>query len=227
MTADDSYAPPRVGSGVVIAALVLVVCATMPVHARPVTAGTSASGEDTARAMLARTNHAAATTPYQGLRLVSARTATGQTTVLIKIKHVPGRGTVVRVMGAGDRETAVMYEHRARTRGRGIAGSTLELLIDHYRVAFVGAKPCAGRKAHVIEARRGDGSLAARFWLDRETGLLLRREIHDRRGRVMRESSFIELDMESPTQMSDAPRAMPPPWQHRLNAGEQIGRAHV
>ena len=34
---------------------------------------------------------------------------------------------------------------------------------------------------------------AARFWLDRETGLVLRREVYDESGRITRASAFVEI----------------------------------
>jgi sigma-E factor negative regulatory protein RseB len=47
-----------------------------------------------------------------------------------------------------------------------------------------GAGEVAGRPAHVVVAQRPDGQVAARFWLDDTTGLLLRREVMDRSGRT-------------------------------------------
>ena len=51
----------------------------------------------------------------------------------------------------------------------------------------------AGRKAQQVLAFRPDGSIAARFWLDESTGLLLRRELLDSKGSVTHSSVFVSV----------------------------------
>ena len=58
----------------------------------------------------------------------------------------------------------------------------LAQLADRYRPVGDGHGACAGRTAHVVQAQRADGRIAARFWLDRDTGLPLRREMWDAPG---------------------------------------------
>ena len=45
----------------------------------------------------------------------------------------------------------------------------------------------------MVEARREDGSLAARFWLDQVTRLPLRREVFDSGAHLVSEDVFIDL----------------------------------
>lgn len=208
----------RVGSGALLTALALLVCVAMPVHAEAGTTG--GADEEEARATLARMHHAEVGTPYEGTRFVSAWTTTGTTTLLLEIKHVPGKGTVVHLVGTKARKAGMRYERRARLGARGLTGQTLRLLVRNYRLMIAATQSVAGRQAHVVEAHRRDGSLAARFWVDRATGLLLRREIHNRRGRVVRASAFIQLDMGKPARMGHSPAPAPRPWRHRLRPAE-------
>lgn len=220
MSGGRAYTSAWAGGGVVLAALVLVVCAAVPVRAGSVVVTASSPDEDDALELLARAEKASRQTPYEGLRFVAAWTETGATTFLLEVKHEPGRGTVVDVVGTSAHKSGVMYERRARTGARGMSETTLRLLAAHYRLVIARSSPVAGRQARVVEARRGDGSIAARFWLDRETGLLLRREIQNRHGRVVRASAFIQLSFASPDRMAESPPAMPQPWSNRLRPAE-------
>src|SRR3954452_5095096 len=61
-------------------------------------------------------------------------------------------------------------------------------------------KPCTdtiGRDAVLIQALRGDRTLAARFWIDQATGLLLQRQLFSDDGKTMvRATVFTDLRIE-------------------------------
>ena len=59
----------------------------------------------------------------------------------------------------------------------GVTGSLVTLLGKHYVAAYEGGGRAAGRTAAVVEVYRFDGSLAARYWIDKQTMLPLRREL--------------------------------------------------
>jgi len=80
-----------------------------------------------------------------------------------------------------------------------LALGAVGLMAQHYSLAPSGSDRVVGREADVVEARRPGRSAAespvvARFWLDRETGLVLRREVYDR-GRAIRASAFVDVDV--------------------------------
>jgi hypothetical protein len=52
-----------------------------------------------------------------------------------------------------------------------------------------------GRPTQLVEATRGDGTPAQRLFVDAVTGLLLRRDLLDARGRVQRSLEFLDLDV--------------------------------
>ena len=69
------------------------------------------------------------------------------------------------------------------------------MLAGHYDIAFAGTQLLAGRHTNVLEARRpgvtgGAAAVAGRFWLDCATGMVLRRDVLDDDGAVVRTTSF-------------------------------------
>ncbi len=154
------------------------------------------SVDPAARVLLERAAAAAATTAYHGVQFVSAWTSTGTTSEVVTVDHDPGRGTTVRSDG-----TVRSPARTARVHTEGVrvlpAGGAVGLLAEHYSLARGGAEVVAGREVEVVVARRpgapaGRGE-AARFWIDRDSGLVLRREVYDRRGRTTRASAFVEV----------------------------------
>lgn len=220
MTVEAARERSLAGHGTVLA-LILVLGVASPWTAVHAAAATGGSGEAEARAMLARLNRTAQHTAYEGLRFVSAWTPTGGTSALIKIEHLPRRGTIVHRMGRQTRQQGMMYEQSGGSGAADLSGATMRLLVEHYQLTIAGSESTAGRPAYVVEARRGDGSLAARFWLDHETGLILRREIHDRQERIIRTSAFIQLHVGgSPAAGRSPPATTARPWQDRLERRE-------
>jgi sigma-E factor negative regulatory protein RseB len=71
----------------------------------------------------------------------------------------------------------------------------LARLSASYALSVTGPGRCTGRSASVVEARRDGGQVAGRFWVDRETGMLLRREVFDADGKRVRSSAFVDLDI--------------------------------
>lgn len=222
MTAPAAQERSLAGHGTVLV-LILVLGVASPWTAVHADAATGRSTEAEARAVLARLNRTAQQTAYEGLRFVSAWTPTGATSALITVEHLPGRGTIVHRMGRQVPRYGVMYERTTGSGSANLSGATMRLLVDHYQLTIAGSESTVGRPAYVIEARREDGSLAARFWLDHETGLILRREIHDRQQRIIRNSAFIQLrvgESQPPEAERSPPATTARPWQDRLDPRE-------
>ena len=67
---------------------------------------------------------------------------------------------------------------------------------DHrWRLAVSRGQPIAGRPTQLVEAVRADGTPAQRLFLDTQTGMVLRREVLDGRGRVQRSLEFVDLTL--------------------------------
>lgn len=162
-------------------------------------------GGDDQRAvdLLRRSAAAMSSTSYSGTRVLSAWGRDSATTVLVDVEHVAGQGTRLSMRGGGIADdTATFLAAGEDGQGHTLGVQMFDLLTESYAVSLGPADSVAGRSSRVVEVSRGD-SLAARLWIDDRSGLLLRREVFDHAGRLVRESTFIDVDVED-----GAPRFM-------------------
>ena len=207
------------GAGVAVATVLLCVLSTTTAQALPTSP--DHERESPALQLLRDAVEAARTTPYKGVQFVSRWSERGTSSVLIDVKHRPGHGAVMRIRGTTSEPAVDMYEPTgvaAALPSGGLGsheGELLRLLGQNYEMLVAGTGTVAGRPCDVIEAHRRDGSVAARYWLDQEVGLLLRREVLDAQERVLRAAAFIQLQLTKP-ELTNRPQAAPSPWEHRL-----------
>jgi sigma-E factor negative regulatory protein RseB len=150
--------------------------------------------DGSAVALLARSAAAAGAVAYAG-RAVSWQRGT---TTRTEIVHLPGRGTLVRE--AGSPASAATLTAEGRSGSFADAGRVLALLRVNYRVLREADldTTVAGRAAEAVLAVDGSGAVAARYWLDHRTGLLLRRELVDAKGTVWSRTAFTTLTLGAP-----------------------------
>jgi sigma-E factor negative regulatory protein RseB len=199
-----------------------------------VTTGDTASGarirsDPEALRQLRNAESAARTTPYEGTQFITAWSRSGMaTTSLVKVVHVPGDGTQMRVQSTTADQGGQMFEADDSQRSGGLTGYTpkmLDLLERNSAVVRAGQGEVSGRPTSVIEARRADGTAAGRFHIDRQTGLMLRRELLDQQGREVNLTFFTEIRPSVPKAqfvVASAPRTVEMPWAHQL-AGADLG----
>lgn len=133
---------------------------------------------------------------YSGTQFVTVWSREGTAAVLAEVRHSPGQGTSYRVMGG--QETGSIHADE-------ISDQTLvDHVISGYEVELAGMDSVAGRDAYVVDVRRDDGSLAARLWTDTATSLLLRREIYNEAGKMVRASGFVDISVRSGAGVSAA-----------------------
>jgi sigma-E factor negative regulatory protein RseB len=94
----------------------------------------------------------------------------------------------------------------------------LTLMRANYVLTYSGRAAADGRPAQVVEVRRRDGGLAARFWLDTATKLPLQRELFDGKSRIFSRDAFIGLSV-GPAELRGMPDADAQPWTGQLSAG--------
>ena len=166
-------------------------------------------------ALLVRAGDAAQALAYEG-RLVTRTTALRPLTET-RVTAIPGLGTVVAGEGG-----ALVLAGQGRSTSLADATAVLGLLADNYQVLRATAydQDIAARPAEAVDARRADGTLAARFWVDRATGLLLRRDLLARSGATTISTWFAVLRV-GPTRMLHLPPMAADPWSHRLDAHAQ------
>jgi sigma-E factor negative regulatory protein RseB len=169
-----------------------------PGAAAPGRSDEEAAGEAGALRLLEQAAEASRTLTYSGTKYVAAWRASGSSTSLVDVRHDPRRGLRLRVAptaaAPGSPGPDGVGEDALVLAATALDAELLEALSRTYDLRVAGTGRCTGRDADVVEARRGaGGTVAGRFWLDRETGLLLRREVYDAGGRRLRSSAFVDL----------------------------------
>jgi sigma-E factor negative regulatory protein RseB len=176
--------------------------------------------------LLSRSARAAEDTPYQGLQFLTAWNSDGTAvTSVVKVSHEPGVGTdmVVETTTAEQGGTIFQADNGGPRGGlTGYSARMLGLLTANYSVVESGSDEVAGRPVTVIEARRSDGSVAGRFFIDQATGMMLRREVLDDSGREVDLMMFSDYatapSMKVTVTASDA--SVQAPWNDRLGAAD-------
>lgn len=132
---------------------------------------------------------------YVGTQYVSAWSSmdpsSASASAVMTLEHRAGGDTRVAVPN----QQAEILEWRDSTSWLAGGGGSAELLVSAYDVAVAGSGTVAGRPAVVVEARRDDGSIAARLWLDTATALTLRRETFDEQGALLNASAFVDIEL--------------------------------
>jgi len=169
--------------------------------------------------LLDQAARAARRTSYQGMQVISWRSPGGSDW-----------------LGSRAGTVTVDVWHRGGT-GTGMLGLTPVLIGQlgaHYAVLCAGTGSAGGRPAMIVQALRGDGSVAARFWLDSGTKLPLRRELFDAQAHLISDDGFRYLKLGSPPAKGAASSFAPlrPPGGSVLNAAfrpwaDQLGPAQL
>jgi sigma-E factor negative regulatory protein RseB len=157
-----------------------------------VAAMTESSGRDDRRAVrwLRRAAAAPLRVAYTGVRHVMWFGASGESSISLVVRHTPRQGTSYSATKDPGSPNATFIA-KSEADGSGLDDQPVSLLMKAYDVSVVGSQLLDGRRVTVVSADR-DGVAAARFWIDDETGLLLKREMYDD-GQLARVSSLTDL----------------------------------
>ena len=142
-------------------------------------------------------------TSYQGTELTSQSGVGGRVKMISQVWHQGGGLTLVETssgtMSPAARPAASSGgsssdEITGSPEGVfGITKSLVALLGEHYVAVDGGRGTADGRAATVVDLYRFDGSLAAQYWLDKQTMVPLRRELFDTSDNVISEDSFVQV----------------------------------
>ena len=182
-----------------------------------VTSGQQATGMH----LLDLAANASLATSYQGVELVSQSDVGGSVKVVSRVWHEGGGTTFVetsdaaaatakRSAAAHAAGTTVASSDPANGSPEGVFGVTKGLVSQlgkHYVAVYQGSGSAAGKSASIVEVFRFDGSVAARYWLDRKTMLPLRRELYDTSDKVVSEDSFVQVKFGALAQPPQAARS--------------------
>ena len=146
---------------------------------------------------------ASLSTSYQGTELISQSGVDGSVETVSQVWHQGGGLTFVETSGgmtsAGPRPAAssdVASSDSVSGSPEGVFGVTkslVALLGKHYVPVYLGDGAAADRAAKVVDLYRFDGSLAARYWLDKQTMVPLRRELFGTSDNVIGQDSFVQV----------------------------------
>jgi sigma-E factor negative regulatory protein RseB len=144
--------------------------------------------------------NASLSTSYRGTEQVSQSSVDGSVKTVSQVWHQGGGLTVIETSGttsaAGRPAASVASSDPVSGSPEGVFGVTkslVALLGKHYVAVDRGGGTAVGRKATVVDLYRFDGSLAARYWLDKQTEVPLRRELFDTADGVISRDSFVQV----------------------------------
>jgi hypothetical protein len=147
------------------------------------------------------------TTSYRGTELISQSGVDGSVKMISQVWHQGDGVTLVEtsdgttVSASARPATNVASSDPVSGSPEGVFGVTkslVALLSKHYVAVYGGGGAAVGRAATVVELYRFDGSLAARYWLDKQTMVPLRRELFDTSDNVISEDSFVQVKFGAP-----------------------------
>ena len=205
-------------TGLVLAVATVATCALVQ-SSDAATSGAMPGSDPQAQALLQRAVDAERATTYQGVEVMSVDVdpspatslpGTGATTAVVNVTHLAGEGTVL----VEDTDNGTPGEAAFSAESTGTDSSRPNLLLGllgrSYRLQLDTDDVIAGRTARVVVAWRADGTVAARFWVDSATGLLLRRDVIAPDGHLIGTSEFVQLTLTAAAP-GHLPVMLPPP----------------
>jgi negative regulator of sigma E activity len=164
--------------------------------------------------LLAKSAVAGHAASYQGVEMIAQLGVSGPETMVSDVWHRSG----VTVTQTSDTATLtnsqpyVSYDVDSSSPDGvfGVTSTLVGLLGKHYVAIYRGTGSAVGRPAFVVELDRSDGSLAARFWLDEQTMVPLRREVYDASDQLISEDAFVQVQfgaLTSPPAATGTPAA--------------------
>jgi sigma-E factor negative regulatory protein RseB len=161
--------------------------------------------------LLGRAAMAGFDTSYQGVEVIAQSEVNGTVTVISSVWHRGGGPTVAQTSDpevlAGT-EPYVAYDGNTHSPDGvfGVTKTLVGLIGRNYLAVYRGIGTAVGRSAQIVELYRSDGSLAARFWLDKKTLVPLQRDVYDTSRQLVSEEAFVQVRFGS---LDAAPAAAP------------------
>jgi sigma-E factor negative regulatory protein RseB len=179
--------------------------------------------------LLNQAAQAAIAMSYQGEEVVTRWTNGSGSVLVSNIWHDSGGQTVTQTLTAGTAASSQPYlsadsDSQAPEGVLGVTQSLVQLLETNYVMVYAGAGSADTRTAQVIEARRADGTLAARFWLDDATKLPLERVVFDADAHIISQDVFLNLHFASQpaTAVPAGAAAAAGPWEDPLSHAQLL-----
>ena len=219
--------PVWLAPGLAVLVVVVAAAGTAPaavaVVAKPPEPISTERDDPRAVLLLKVAQRASSQVAYAGVQYVSAWCKSGSASQVVDVTHVPGTGSLVAVHGTPATGGSAVFTAEDATRDAdAVEDSPVTLLARNYQLMVAGRDAVAGRSAFVVEVRRASGAVAARLWLDEDSGLALRREVFDSTGAITKASSFVDLTIGQARLAKRLPAQMPDMWSDRVPVGAVV-----
>ncbi|MBR8744819.1 transcriptional regulator [Nocardiopsis sp. MG754419] len=184
--------PSGTGSGPVAITLIVVLCVLLLTAAtHPEASAVPAEGTDDGMAVLRGAAEADTAVAYTAVRALRGPEGGESDGLDVRVVNRPGTGLAMAPVGAEEPAFVVRSSSALETLDERL----LAMLEHTYRVVEVDPRELDGRRARVVEARRADGTVAGRFWVDDATDLLLGRDVLDHAGGTAFSSRLTDLTL--------------------------------
>ena len=152
--------------------------------------------------LLGKSAAAGLATSYQGIELIAQLGVDGAVTMISDVWHRSGGLTITQTTDPTELDASQPYvfydlDNRSPEGVFGVTKTLVTLLGRHYVAEYRGNGSAVGRPALIVDLHRGDGSLAARFWLDSQTMVPLRRDVYDTSTKLISEDAFVQVQFGS------------------------------
>ena len=152
--------------------------------------------------LLGKSAAAGLATSYQGIELIAQLGVDGAVTMISDVWHRSGGLTITRTTDPTELDVSQPsgfydVDNRSPEGVFGVTKTLVTLLGRHYVAVYRGNGSAVGRPALIVDLHRGDGSLAARFWLDSQTMVPLRRDVYDTSAQLISEDAFVQVQFGS------------------------------
>jgi sigma-E factor negative regulatory protein RseB len=132
---------------------------------------------------------------YSGIQVSRWWGLSGNRVSLIAVWHRPGGGIVVRALTGAAGPPAGQPVELVPGVPMSVSPRLLDLLQANYLVSYAGTSSADGRPAKLVLVIRPNGKLAARYWLDSQTKLPLRRQLFDDHARLVSDIRLVDLQL--------------------------------
>ncbi len=141
--------------------------------------------------------------------------------------HRPGGQTVAQPVSStsGSPDGSAGAADPAPSTSMMISVEQLSLLRSGYVLEYAGPSSADGRPAVLIAVDRPDGTLAAKYWLDGQTKLPLRRQLFDDHARLVSDVSLTKLRI-GPGALGGMPSVRALPWNKHLSQAAVMSLRH-
>ena len=148
--------------------------------------------EERATELFTRAQSAERSVAYTGVKKVTRYVNGKPTVTTATVAHIPGHGTLVAPGEVDEVDPSATLTAEPADADE---SAMMRVLVTNYQLRTGATEDHLDREARILEAYRPDSSVAARFWIDVETGLVLRRDLLAVDGTTSERTEYVRLSL--------------------------------